>query len=119
VGDLTKRGASVARRGSPKGLAFEVADLAFIRDWADLHDCRMVLRLDHGINGEEYEEVIAFHGKTSTHCYLIMWRNVLAVFVQPLIGRVRHYGSIAEALDSIDFKAAHRLSRHHSNIMAH
>ncbi len=98
--DLTRRGA----RGMPKGLAFEIADLTLIRQWADAHDCRMALRLDHGADGEEYEEVIAIHTGTSSRCQLIMWRNVAAVFVQPLIGRLQRYRSVAQALKNMDLK---------------
>ena len=101
---LSKRGAGTARRYSPKGLAFEIADLILIRSWADLHDCRMVVRLDHGADGEEYEEVIALYTETSSQCHLIMWRNAAAVFLLPLIGQKQRYGSVAKALESLDLK---------------
>jgi hypothetical protein len=100
--DLKMRGTTAAP--SPRGLAFEIAELALMRSWADSHDCRMSIRLDHGADGEEYEEVIAFEADTSSHCQLIIWRNAVAVFVQPLIGRMRRYGSVANALDSLDLK---------------
>ncbi len=64
----------------------------------------MSVRLNHGADGEEYEEVIAFEADTSGHCQLIIWRDAVAVFVQPLIGRMRRYGSVAKALDSLDLK---------------
>jgi hypothetical protein len=100
--DLKMRGTTAAP--SPRGLAFEIAELALMRSWADSHDCRMSIRLDHGADGEEYEEVIALEADTSSHCQLIIWRNAVAVFVQPLIGRMRRYGSVANALDSLDLK---------------
>jgi hypothetical protein len=102
--DLKMRGTAAAPLPSPSGLAFEIADLLLVRSWADLRDCRMSVRLDHGADGEEYEEVIAFEADTSGHCQLIIWRDAVAVFVQPLIGRMRRYGSVAKALDSLDLK---------------
>ena len=47
----------------PTGLAFEIADLMLLQGWADFHDVQMVVELDHCVEGEEYEEVIAFYGK--------------------------------------------------------
>ena len=84
-----------------KGVAFEIADLALIKSWADLRNIRMVIRLDHGVMGEEYEEVIAFHPEMSSTCPAIMWRTAKAVFVQPLIGRKRRHGSVAKALANL------------------
>ena len=46
----------------PTGLAFEIADLMLLQGWADFHDVQMVVELDHCVEGEEYEEVIAFYG---------------------------------------------------------
>jgi hypothetical protein len=102
--DLKMRGTAAAPLPSPSGLAFEIADLLLVRSWADLRDCRMSVRLNHGADGEEYEEVIAFEADTSGHCQLIIWRDAVAVFVQPLIGRMRRYGSVAKSLDSLDLK---------------
>ena len=64
----------------------------------------MLIRLDHGPDGEEYEEVIALYTETSSQCHLIMWRNAAAVFLQPLIGQKQRYGSVAKALESLDLK---------------
>jgi hypothetical protein len=96
---------AAAPASSPKGVAFEIADLVLVRRWAGLHACRMVVCLDHGVDGEEYEEVITFHTGATSYCQLIMWRNAMAVFVQPLIGRAQRYDSVAEALGSIDLKS--------------
>src|ERR1700712_2248618 len=43
----------------PKGLAFEIEDLLLVKDWAELNDVRFAVRLDHGLEHEEYDEVIA------------------------------------------------------------
>jgi hypothetical protein len=96
--NLTKRGIIAAPPHLPKGLSFEIADLIHIKGWADFHDLRIVVRLDHGT---EAEEVIAFHPGASSPCHLIMWRNAKSVFVQPLVGRMRRYRSVAAALETL------------------
>jgi len=91
-----------------RGLAFDIADLILIRCWAERHNYRISIRLDHGVfaeeHAEEYEEVIAFLEGPSSLCRLIMWRDAAAVFVQPLAGRARQYKSVKEALDSMRFR---------------
>jgi hypothetical protein len=59
--DLTKRDIVAAPIGVPKGLAFEIADLILIKGCADFRDLRMVVRLDHGADDEDYEKVVALH----------------------------------------------------------
>jgi hypothetical protein len=86
--------------GMPKGLAFDIPDLILANSWAELNDFRMVVRLDHGAEDEEYEEILAFHNDISL-CNMIMWRNMDAVFVQPLVGKRQRYSSVAEALGSV------------------
>ena len=58
--NLSKRGAEASPL--PKGLAFEIVDLLRVRNWADLHDCRMFIRLDHGVDGGQYEGDRPLHG---------------------------------------------------------
>ena len=48
-------------RTAPTGLAFEIADLMLLQGWADFHEVQMIVELDHCVEGEEYEEVIAFY----------------------------------------------------------
>jgi hypothetical protein len=84
-----------------KGLSFDLAELILVQGWSAFHNLRMVVRLDHGSDAEEYEEVLAFHVGTSPLCHWIMWRNAAAVFVQPLVGRSQCYGSVAEALAAL------------------
>jgi hypothetical protein len=99
---LTQRGPKAGQAPAPKGLAFEIADLVLIGRWADLHNFRMVVRLDHGAAvGEDYEEAIAFQTNASPLYRLMMWRNADAVFVQHLVGRRKQYRSVALALASL------------------
>ena len=98
--DLRKPDMTTASQSRPRGIAFEIVDLMLIKKWADMRNIRFVMRLDHSAERDEYEEVVAFHPETSPTCPLIMWRTAERVFVQPLIGRRRRYGSVAKALDS-------------------
>jgi hypothetical protein len=82
-----------------KGLSFSVPELILIKSWSEGAGLRMVVRLDHGSETEDYEEVLALHVGGSKLCRWIMWRGVQLVFVQPLIGRLRGYGSVAEAFE--------------------
>jgi hypothetical protein len=86
---------------SVKGLSFSVAELILIRSWSEANALRMVVRLDHGSDTEEYEEVLALHIGDSDLCRWIMWRDADAVFLQPLIGRTRCYDSVAEAFEAL------------------
>ncbi len=81
-----------------RGLSFSIADLLLIGAWSAARGQTMVVRLDHGSDTEEYEEVIAFHTASGRPCRYIMWRDANAVFVQPLIGRIRRYSSVVDAI---------------------
>jgi hypothetical protein len=96
--DLIQCGSPAVRPNIPKGLAFEISDLILIRSWAAFHDFRMLVRLDHGVEDEEYEEVVEFRTGTSSRSRWIIWRNAEAVFVQPILGKKAKYASIVEAL---------------------
>jgi hypothetical protein len=87
-----------------KGLSFSVPELTLIRSWSDANGLRMVVRLDHGSDTEDYEEVLAFHLGDSSLCTWVMWRGMKFVFIQPLIGRLRRYGSVAEAFEAFAAK---------------
>jgi len=89
---------------APKGLSFSVAELVLIESWSESNGLRMVVRLDHGSDAEEYEEVLALHAKDSPLCRWIMWRDAGGVTLQPLIGRAQRYGSAAEAFEAVAAK---------------
>jgi hypothetical protein len=86
---------------APTGLAFEIADLMLLQGWADFHDVQMTVELDHCVEGDEYEEVIAFYAKDSQLRRWILWRSSGEIIVQPLIGRSRRFVSVADALESL------------------
>ena len=85
----------------PIGFAFEIADLMRLEKWAKVHNVRMVVELDHYVEDEEYEEVIAFYAKDSPIRRWILWRSASEVVVQRLIGRTCRFGTVADALDSL------------------
>lgn len=97
--DLT--GLEMTGARSPKGLSFDVPDLLLASGWAERHDYRMMVRLDHGTETEEYEEVIALYANRQPMCRFLMWRSADAVFLQPLPGRRRRFGSVTEALSTL------------------
>jgi hypothetical protein len=82
----------------PTGLAFEITDLLLLRGWADLHDVQMVVELDHCVEGEEYEEVVAFYASDSRLRRWILWRAPCEIVMQPLIGRSRRFATVTDAL---------------------
>jgi hypothetical protein len=81
-----------------RGLSFGIAELFLVGAWSEALGLRMVVRLDHGSETEEYEEVLVFQTETGRHCQYIMWRDAHAVFVQPLIGRPQCYQSVIDAI---------------------
>jgi hypothetical protein len=94
---------AAVRRASKllKGRSFAVSELILIANWSAANGLRMAVRLDHGSETEEYEEVLAFHRGDSQPCRWIMWRSDRAVFVQPLIGRTQRYRSVAAAFEAM------------------
>ena len=82
---------------APLGLAFDM----LLQGWAEFHEVQMVVELDHWVEGEEYEEVVAFYGKDSPLRRWILWRAASEIIVQPLIGRGRRFVSVADALESL------------------
>ena len=85
----------------PTGLAFEIPDLMLLKGWADFHNVQMVVELDHCVEGDEYEEVVALYGRDSKLRRWILWRSAQAIVVQPLIGRSCRFATVPEALESI------------------
>jgi hypothetical protein len=83
------------------GLSFSVAELTLVAAWAEAQGLQMRVRLDHGSETEEYEEVLAFHTTWGRPRRCIMWRDCQAVYVQPLIGRTRRYQTVADAIDAL------------------
>ena len=86
---------------APTGFAFEIADLMLLQGWAEFHGVQMVVELDHCVEGEEYEEVVAFYAQDSAIRRWILWRAASEIVVQPLIGRSCRFVTVADALESL------------------
>lgn len=84
-----------------RGVSFSIADLLLVRAWSEAYGVHMAVRLDHGSETEEYEEVLAFHPERGGPCRWMIWRDLEAVFLQPLPGRTRRYGCVADAMDAL------------------
>jgi hypothetical protein len=84
-----------------KGLSFDIAHLERIRSRAEAHGLRMVVRLDHGSDVEEYEEMLVFYSGANPPCRWLMWRNADAVFLRSTDGRTRRYGSAGHAINAL------------------
>ena len=86
---------------APTGLAFEIADLMLLQGWANFHEVQMTVELDHCVEGDEYEEVVAFYAKDSRLRRWILWRSGGEIVVQPLIGRSCRFSRVVDALESL------------------
>jgi hypothetical protein len=84
-----------------RGQSFSPDELILGRTWSQSSSLCMVIRLDHGSDTEEFEEILAIHVGDSSLCRWIIWRDANAVFVQPLIGRKQRYGSVAAAFEAL------------------
>ena len=85
----------------PTGLSFDISDLVLLQGWAEYHDIRMVVELDHWVEGDEYEEVVGFYTKDSPLRRWILWRSAHEVVVQPLFGRGCRFDTVADALENL------------------
>jgi hypothetical protein len=85
----------------PIGVAFELADLFAAQGWASYHNLRLVIELDYAVEGEEYEEVLAFYPPNGSFRKWTMWRTTRNIAVQTARGRVIRFASMADALDGL------------------
>jgi hypothetical protein len=95
---------------SLRGLSFRIADLVLLRSWAEAQGLSMTIHLDHGVEGEEYEEVVALSRTDRSLSQWIIWHDGHAVFVQPLIGRTQCHASVAEVVEALSPKLAVKLT---------
>lgn len=82
----------------PVGRAFDVAELVALQTWAAQHGWRMIVELDHCIEGEEYQEAVALYSPESGLRRWTIWRAVDAVVIEPTFGRSSRFLSLDEAL---------------------
>lgn len=91
---------------SLRGLSFSIADLVLLKSWAEAQDLRMTIHLDHGVEGEEYEEVVSLSRAERSLSQWIIWHDGTSVFVQPLIGRAQCHDSVVSVIEALSPKLA-------------
>ncbi len=82
----------------PKGLAFDIPDLQMLQHWAADQGMRMVVELDHCVEGEEYEEVLAFYEDGNSLRYWTMWRAADHFVVMPMNGPAWRFARLPELI---------------------
>jgi hypothetical protein len=103
MSDLQVRSTAVTKR-LPKGQAFRISDLVLAQSWAAFRSLAMQVRLDHGSEDEEYEEVLEFRAGTGARAHFIGWNDGEAVFVQPMPGRMQKHACLADALEHLSLR---------------
>jgi hypothetical protein len=84
------------------GLAFEIQDLALLQSWAGAQKFLMAVELDHGIDGSEYEEMVAIYERASHTLRWHIWRSPdELITIQPMLGRGRCFASVADAIEAL------------------
>jgi len=73
-----------------------------LQSWAAAHRLLMVVELDHCVEANEYEEIVALYQKDRGYRRWLLWCSLDgAVVVQPLLGRARRFASVAEAIEAL------------------
>jgi len=85
----------------PVGAAFDLADLFMVQGWAAHHNLRLVIELDHAVQGAACEEVLAFYPSDGPFRKRTMWRGTGSIAVQTAKGRMIRFASVADALDGL------------------
>jgi hypothetical protein len=93
-----------------RGFSFDIADLVLFKAWSEARNLHMTIRLDHGLDGEEYEEVLAFSRGDSPLTRWIMWRDETVMYVQPIIGRTLCFDSAAQIMEALTPKTRIRVT---------
>ena len=86
---------------TPVGVAFSVPELLILRAWAEYHDIRIVVELDHCVDGAEYEEVLALYPPGLSLRQWTLWRSREAVVVEPRHGRAFKAGCVSELVQTL------------------
>ncbi len=86
---------------APVGIAFSVPELLILTAWAEYHDIRVVVELDHCVDGAEYEEVLALYPPGMSLRRWTLWRSRDAVMVEPRHGRAFKADCISELVQTL------------------
>ena len=82
----------------PKGFAFDIPDLQMLQRWAEAQAMRMVVELDHLVEDDEYEEVLAFYETGSSLRRWTMWRAADHFIVEPMNGPAWRFARLPDLI---------------------
>ncbi len=85
----------------PKGLAFDLDDLNELFAWAKAHRMRLVVELDHEVEGEEYEEVLGFFEEDSALRRWNIWRSHDHFVLEPMNGPTLRAHLVADLMQEL------------------
>lgn len=85
----------------PKGFSFEIPDLVMLQRWAESHGMRLVVELDHAVEGDEYEEVLAFYPIDSALRCWSLWRSADHFVLVPMNGPVWRCARLPDLLTEL------------------
>lgn len=83
------------------GIAFTVPELLMLTAWAEFHGLRLVIELDHCIDGAEYEEVAALYSADSQLRQWTLWRAADAIVAEPMVGAGFREPCISDVLQRV------------------
>ncbi|MEO9189403.1 MAG: hypothetical protein ABI224_05265 [Acetobacteraceae bacterium] len=83
------------------GIAFTVPELLMLTAWAEFHALRLVIELDHCIDGAEYEEVAALYPADSPLRQWTLWRAADGVVAEPMAGACFREACISDVLQRV------------------
>jgi hypothetical protein len=89
---------AAARHRTPYGLAFPLAELVFIRDWAEQRGLVMTVLLDQVLDGAEFEELLLIRGRTPGRRALTIWRTAASVVAQAAGAQPRAFTCVPPVL---------------------
>ena len=81
-----------------RGHAFPIEELIAFRHWAERHTMRLLVELDHCVEGEEYEEVLAFYDAGSALRRWTLWRAADHLVVEPMTGSIARFSHLHATL---------------------
>jgi hypothetical protein len=89
---------AASRHRAPYGLAFPLAELVFVRDWAEQRSLTMSVLLDQVFDGAEFEELILIRGGGRNRRALTVWRTDASIVAQAAGACPRAFTGVAPAL---------------------
>ncbi len=89
---------AAARHRMPYGLAFPLAELIYVRDWAACRGLSMLVLLDQVLDGAEFEELLLLRGATPGRRALTMWRTAGSIVAQTAGAPPRAFSGVEPAL---------------------